>query len=347
MSHPRAPFALDLEAGRIELIHGGGGRAAARLLEEVFYPAFANPVLERRDDQAVMPWRGGRMAMSTDAHVVSPLFFPGGDIGSLSVHGTVNDVAMSGAHPSSIAAAFILEEGFPLKDLVRVVKSMADAALEAGVCIVTGDTKVVERGKADGMYIVTTGIGVVPPGCELSGRNARPGDAVLVSGYLGDHGVAILSARGQLGFEADVVSDTASLHTLVSSLVASGVALRCLRDPTRGGLAAVLNEVSQQSGVGMVIDERALPVRPAVRSACELLGLEPLHLANEGKLVAVCAAPDAHRALEVMRAHPLGRDAARIGEVIADPLGFVQTRTALGGRRILAWPAGDPLPRIC
>ena len=285
--------------------------------------------------------------MTTDAHVISPLFFPGGDIGSLSVHGTINDVAMAGARPLYLSAAFVLEEGFPLGDLERIVASMARASRDAGVPIVTGDTKVVEKGKGDGVFITTTGLGVVPAGVHISGDRAAPGDAILVSGTLGDHGVAVLSKRENLTFETEILSDSAPLHGLVADMVAAVPAIHCLRDPTRGGLASTLNEMAQQSRVGMRLVENAIPFKPDVLAACELLGLDPLYIANEGKLIAICAGPDAERLLAAMRNHPLGRDAAIIGEAIADAHAFVQMQTKFGGSRMVDWLAGDPLPRIC
>jgi hydrogenase expression/formation protein HypE len=285
--------------------------------------------------------------IATDSHVVSPLFFPGGDIGCLSVHGTINDVAMAGAQPLYLAASFILEEGFPLGELKRIVESMAAASREAGVPIVTGDTKVVEKGKGDGVFITTTGVGVVPEGVRISGDRARPGDRILVSGTIGDHGVAIMSSRENLGFETTIRSDTAALHGLVAAMVAAVPGIHCLRDPTRGGLATTLNELATQSRAGMLVDEAMVPVQPAVEAACEFLGLDPMYVANEGKLVAICAPEDAARLLETMRAHPLGRGAAIIGEVIADAHHFVQMRTRFGGKRIVDWLTGDQLPRIC
>ena len=339
---------LDLKAGRIDMAHGSGGRAMAQLIDEVFARRLGNEYLGQGDDGAVLPAAGGgRLVMATDAHVVSPLFFPGGDIGCLAVHGTVNDVAVMGAQPLYLAASFILEEGFPLSDLVRIVESMAAAAQAAGVPVVTGDTKVVERGKGDGVFITTTGVGVLPPGRELSGRRAQPGDAILVSGTLGDHGMAIMAERESLGFESPIVSDTAALHGLIGELLATGCDLHVLRDPTRGGLGTTLNEIAQQSRVGMMLQEKALPVRPAVAAACEFLGLDPLYVANEGKLVAICAAADADALLAAMRAHPLGREAALIGTVHADEQHFVQMTTAFGGRRIVDWLSGEQLPRIC
>jgi hydrogenase expression/formation protein HypE len=281
------------------------------------------------------------MVMSTDGYVISPLFFPGGDIGSLAVHGTINDLAMAGAQPLHLAASYIIEEGFPLADLQRIARSMGRAARDAGVAIVTGDTKVVERGKGDGVFIATTGIGVVPPGLDLSGDRARPGDRVIISGCMGDHGVAVMSTRSNLGFETELLSDSAALHGLVTEMVrAAGSSLRLLRDPTRGGLATTLNEIAQQSGVGFIIEESAIPVRAEVAAACELLGLDPLYVANEGKLVAVVAPDGAETILTAMRAHPLGRDSALIGEATADEQRFVQMTTSFGGGRIVGLADG-------
>ena len=343
---------LDLQHGRVDLTHGSGGRAMLQLISELFFQHLGNAYLGQGNDGAVLPapmlhGKPARLVMATDSHVVSPLFFPGGDIGSLSVHGSVNDVAVMGATPLYLAAGFILEEGFALADLARIVVSMAQAARAAGVPVVTGDTKVVERGKGDGLFITTTAVGVLPDGLELGGSRARPGDAVLVSGSMGDHGVAIMSQRENLSFDAPIVSDTAALNGLIATMLDSGADIRCLRDPTRGGLAATLNEIAGQSGVGMMLQERAIPVKPVVAAACELLGLDPLNVANEGKLIAICAAADAPALLAAMRAHPLAIDAALIGEVVADPHHFIQLTTAFGGRRIVDWLAGDPLPRIC
>ncbi len=339
--------ALDLKHGRIDLAHGSGGRAMAQLIEELFARHLNNPFLDQGDDGAVLPGADGRLVMATDSHVISPLFFPGGNIGSLSVHGTLNDLAVMGARPLWLSAAFILEEGLPLADLARIVESMAEAGRAAGVPIVTGDTKVVERGKGDGVFITTTGVGSLPPGRDVSGRHARPGDVVLISGTLGDHGMAIMAARENLGFETPIVSDSAALHGLTEAMFASGAQIRTLRDPTRGGLATTLNEIARQSGVGIVLDEAALPINPAVAAACEFLGLDPLYVANEGKLLAIVAANDADAALAALRAHPLGTRAARIGTVQADAHRFVQMTTTLGGRRVVDWLNGDPLPRIC
>jgi len=338
---------VDFRNGRVDMSHGSGGRAMAQLIDELFVAAFDNEWLRQLNDQACFAVPGGRMVMATDSHVVSPLFFPGGDIGCLAVHGTINDVAMSGARPLYLSATFILEEGFPLADLKRIVESMAAAARDARVPIVTGDTKVVENGKGDGVFITTTGLGVVPEGVEISGDRARRADRVLVSGTLGDHGVAIMSFRENLEFETTIRSDTAALHGLVAAMVAAVPGIRCLRDPTRGGLAATLNELARASGVGFRIREQALPVRPEVHAACEFLGLDPLNVANEGKLVAVCAPADSARLLATMRAHPLGRDAAIVGEAIEDRQRFVQMETGLGGSRMVDWLAGEQLPRIC
>ena len=343
---------LDLKNGRVDLTHGSGGRAMVQLISELFAKHLGNEYLGQGNDGAVLPapvldGKPARIVMSTDSHVVSPLFFPGGDIGCLSVHGTVNDVAVMGATPLYLAAGFILEEGFALADLARIVESMAEAARMAGVPVVTGDTKVVERGKGDGVFITTTAVGVLPEGLELGGSRARPGDVVLVSGSMGDHGVAIMSQRENLSFDAPIVSDTAALNGLIAAMLATGTDIRCLRDPTRGGLAATLNEIAGQSGVGMMLRESAIPVKPVVAAACELLGLDPLNVANEGKLIAICASADAPKLLAAMRAHPLGRDAALIGEVMADAHHFVQLSTAFGGRRIVDWLASDQLPRIC
>ena len=343
---------LDLKHGRVDMTHGSGGRAMVQLISELFAHHLGNEYLGQGNDGAVLPaplldGKPARLVMSTDCHVVSPLFFPGGDIGSLSVHGTLNDVAVMGATPLYLAAGFVLEEGFALADLARIVESMSQAARLAGVPVVTGDTKVVERGKGDGIFITTTGVGVLPDGLELGGARARPGDVVLVSGSIGDHGVAIMSQRENLSFEAPIESDSAALQGLIADLLQIGADIRCLRDPTRGGLASTLNEIATQSGVGMMLHERAIPIKPVVAAACEFLGLDPLYVANEGKLIVICASADAPRLLTALRAHPLGQDAAQIGEVMADAHHFVQLTTAFGGRRIVDWLAGDQLPRIC
>jgi hydrogenase expression/formation protein HypE len=346
-SDRRFPVRLDLKKGAVDMSHGSGGRAMAQLIGELFQRYLDNELLTLGNDQALFMPPPGRLVMSTDGHVISPLFFPGGDIGSLSVHGTINDVAMSGARPLYLAAGFILEEGFPLGDLARIVESMARAANAAGVPVVTGDTKVVERGKGDGVFITTTGIGVVPEGILISGDRAAPGDVILVSGSMGDHGVAILSKRENLGFETEIRSDSAALHGLVAAMITAVSDIHCLRDPTRGGLATTLNELAHQSGVGMQIREDAIPVRPEVAAACELLGLDPLYVANEGKLIAICPPDKAERLLDVMQAHPLGSESAIIGEVVEDQHRFVQMETGFGGSRIVDWLAGEQLPRIC
>jgi len=338
---------LDIKHGRVEMAHGSGGRAMAQLISEMFVAAFDNDILRRMDDQACFTLPAGRVVMATDSHVVSPLFFPGGDIGSLSVYGTINDIAMAGAQPHYLAASFILEEGFALSTLQRVVASMARASRETGVPVVTGDTKVVEKGKGDGIFITTTGVGVVSGGVDISASHARPGDAILLSGAMGDHGVAVMSQREDLGFEATVKSDSAPLHGLVAAMLSAVPGIRAMRDPTRGGLATALNEIAAQSGVGMMLHEAHIPIHPQVEAACEFLGLDPLYVANEGKLLAICAPGDAPRLLQAMQAHPLGTTAAIIGEVRSDPNHFVQMTTRLGGRRIVDWLNGDQLPRIC
>ncbi|UFZ07633.1 hydrogenase expression/formation protein HypE [Bradyrhizobium ontarionense] len=339
---------LDLRSGCVDLSHGAGGRAMAQLISGLFHEAFGNGWLARGNDQSAFDVAAGRMVMTTDGYVVSPLFFPGGDIGSLAVHGTVNDIAMAGARPLYLSASFIIEEGFRFADLKRIADSMGEAARAAGVPIITGDTKVVERGKADGVFISTAGVGVLPDGLDLSADKARPGDRVLLSGSLGDHGVAIMSKRQNLTFDTEIVSDSASLHGLVADMVAAGGhGLRLMRDPTRGGLAATMNEIAQQSNLGFRLQEDAIPVKPAVAAACELLGLDPLNVANEGKLIAVVSPDVAGAVLAAMKAHPLGRDAADIGEAVADDHRFVQMATSFGGGRIVDWLSGEQLPRIC
>lgn len=332
---------------RIVLGHGSGGRMTADLLRDVFLRQFSNPLLDRMDDQAVFDIGGARIAFTTDSFVVKPLFFSGGDIGSLAVHGTVNDLAMGGARPLYLSAAFILEEGFSTSDLRRIVASMAKAAARAGVTVVTGDTKVVEKGKGDGLFINTTGIGVVPAGISLSSNQARPGDRIILSGSLGDHGIAIMASREGLEFETEVRSDSGALHELVAEMLAASHSIRCLRDPTRGGLSSALNEIAEQSRVSIEILEAAIPVRDDVRGACELLGLDPLYVANEGKLAAVVAPEAADAVLSVMRSHPLGRDAAIIGSVGAGRAGLVTMKTVFRSSRIVDVLAGEQLPRIC
>jgi len=338
---------LDLRQGRVDMTHGSGGRAMAQLIDQLFASRLGNAYLGQGNDAAVLPMPAGRLVLSTDAHVVWPLFFPGGDIGCLSVHGTINDVAVMGATPLYLAASFILEEGFALGDLARIVDSMALAAAAAEVPVVTGDTKVVQQGKGDGVYITTTGVGVVAEGQDWSGDRARPGDRIIVSGSIGEHGMAIMAERESIGFAARIVSDTAALHGLIVAMRASGAAIHVLRDPTRGGVATTLNEIARQSGVGMMLQESALPVQPEVAAACEFLGLDPLYVANEGKLLAIVAPEDVDTLLAAMRAHPLGQRAAVIGSVHQDAQHFVQMTTVLGGRRIVDWLTGDQLPRIC
>ena len=337
---------------RITMSHGAGGKATQTLIEAIFLDAFRNPLLEPLEDAARLQVNGTGIALTTDSYVVSPLFFPGGDIGDLAVNGTVNDRAVSGATPLSLSAAFILEEGFPITDLTRIVASMKAAAQRAGVSIVTGDTKVVERGKADGCYINTAGVGAVAPDVTLGVATARPGDAILVSGPIGDHGVTIMLARGELDIEADVTSDTAPLNGLVADLLehvagGEGGGVRALRDATRGGVATILNEIARAAGVGILVTEDDIPVRAEVRGASELLGIDPMYVACEGRLVAVVDGQDADRALGALRAHPLGEQAAIIGRVTAEPPGIVQLKTAFGGTRIVDMLVGDPLPRIC
>ncbi len=332
---------------RVLLGHGSGGRLSADLLQQVFLPALGNPVLNRLEDQAVVSVNGTRLAVTTDSFVVKPLFFRGGDIGSLSVHGTINDLAMGGAVPLWLSAAFILEEGLPLETLKRVVASMHQAAANAGIEIITGDTKVVEKGSADGLFINTTGIGRVREGLSLSASQACPGDIVLVSGYLGDHGIAILAEREGLQFETQVNSDSAALHPLVSRILEVTPEVRCLRDPTRGGLSSTLNEIASSSRVGMELEETTIPVREEVRGACEMLGLDPMYVANEGKLVAIVSPSAAQDALHALQSHPLGKNAAIIGRVTSEHPRMVVMRTPLGTTRIVDLLAGDQLPRIC
>ncbi len=338
---------LDFKSGRVDMTQGGGGPAMVQLIDEIFGAAFSNEFLDQGNDMAVMPPPGGRLVMSTDGYVISPLFFPGGDIGSLAVHGTINDVSMSGARPLYLSAGFIIEEGFPLADLKMIAERMAEASIRAGVPVVTGDTKVVERGKADGVFITTAGVGVLDAGLDIRGDNIRPGDAILVSGSVGDHGVAILSKRENLSFETTIESDSAPLHRLIAAMVGAVPDIHCLRDPTRGGLAATLNELAYQSGVGLVLEEDALPIKPAVRGACELLGIDPLGVANEGKLLAFCPRDKADDLLAVMRAQPFGEEAAIIGRAEDDDLRLVRLKTSFGGERMVEWMNGEQLPRIC
>ena len=330
------------------LAHGGGGRLTQSLIETLFLDAFRNPALAALHDGAVLSLEGGRFAFSTDSFVIRPLFFPGGDIGSLAVHGTVNDVAMCGARPIALSAGFILEEGLPMQDLRRVVLSMKEAAALSGVPIVTGDTKVVDRGTGDGIFINTPGLGLIPPGIEIDPRRARPGDAVILSGSIADHGIAVLSVREGLRFETELKSDSAPLHALVEKiLAAAGGDVHVLRDPTRGGVASALNEIASASGAGIRISEAAIPVREEVRGACEILGLDPLYVANEGKCLAIVAREKAEAVLSAMRNDPLGREAALIGEVVEEHRGKVVLRSRIGGSRVVEMLSGEPLPRIC
>jgi len=330
----------------ITLAHGAGGTATRDLVEALFLEELGNSALASLGDAAVVPG-GSRLALSTDSYVVHPLEFPGGNIGELAVNGTVNDVAMAGARPRWLTAGFVIEEGFPVAVLRRIVASMGAAARAAGVAVVAGDTKVVERGKADGLYITTAGIGTLADGVELGPEQVRPGDRLLLSGTLADHGMAVMVARGDLQLEAAIESDTEAVHELAAALVSLGSELRFMRDPTRGGLATALNELAAAAGVAVALDERALPVRPAVAAACEILGIDPLYVANEGKLIAVVAAEAADASLAALKAHPLGHGAVILGEIRAEPAGLVLLDTALGGTRIVDMLVGDPLPRIC
>lgn len=339
---------VDVKHGIIDMTHGAGGRATAQLIDEVFARAFSNDYLAQAHDGAAMPQLKGEPVMSCDGHVVHPLFFAGGDIGRLAVCGTVNDVAVCGAKPLYLSASFIIEEGLPIQTLSDVVRSMAEAAREAGVMIVTGDTKVVEKGHGDGLFISTTGLGEKIPGTRVSGKCAKPGDAVLVTGTMGDHGITILSQREGLGFEAQVQSDTAPLNGITEALLKTfGDKVHVLRDPTRGGLATTLNEIASQSGVGIEIEEDAVPIHPAVTAACEFLGLDPLYIANEGKLIVIVESCVAQQALELIRGLKYGENAAVIGRVTQDQPGMVSMKTSIGGSRLVDWLNSDPLPRIC
>lgn len=329
----------------IHLMHGSGGKVTHQLIAELFYKAFDNHWLAQKNDYTEYEVPEGRLVVATDAHVVSPLFFPGGNIGSLSVHGTINDVVMSGAKPLYLTASFILEEGLSIHDLQRIVYSMAEAAREAEVAIIAGDTKVVEKGKGDGIFISTTGIGVIPQGVHISGDRAKPGDLVLLNGFIGDHAIAIMSARPGMQFVTRIQSDTASLHDLVAHMVRAVPDLHGLRDPTRGGVGTILNEWAEQSRVGFMIEESSIPVREEVQGVCELLGLDPLYLANEGKLLAICPEEHAELLLNIMKQHDLGKHSAIIGKVVEGNI--VKMKTTLGGVRIIDWLPGDPLPRIC
>jgi hydrogenase expression/formation protein HypE len=331
----------------ITLAHGSGGKATRTLVEGLFLQELGNPLLDRLGDSAIVALNGSRLAFTTDSYVVKPIFFPGGSIGELAVNGTVNDLAVSGARPLVLSAAFVVEEGFAVPELRRVAADMGGAAASAGVMVATGDTKVVERGKGDGVYVNTAGVGIVPDGVSLDAALVREGDRVLVSGTLGDHGMAVMIARGELELEVDLASDTAPVHELAGALLELGSSIRWLRDPTRGGLATALNELAQEAGVAVALDESALPLRPAVVGACEILGIDPLYVASEGKLVAVVAQEAAESALERLRRQTLGSEAAIIGEIRAEPSGLVLLETSFGGSRIVDMLVGDPLPRIC
>ncbi len=336
-----------MKTRQIQMDHGAGGRASHDLVVNTFMPVLANPILAELNDSALLDFQGVRLAMSTDSYVVDPIFFPGGDIGSLAVHGTVNDLAMRGAQPSYLSVGFILEEGLELTELERLLTSMATAAQEAMVQVVAADTKVVERGKADRIFINTAGVGVIPAGVDVAGQNAKPGDLVLINGPMGDHGIAVLSTREGLSFQTKIESDSAPLNGLVSAMLEVSRNIHVLRDPTRGGVATALNEVAKQSGVGIRLEESSLPVRPQVNAACEMLGLDPLYVANEGKVLVLVPSEDAELVLDSMRQHPLGKDGCIIGEVVSDYPGRVVLQTGIGGRRIVDMLSGEQLPRIC
>jgi len=334
-------------SGVVTLADGAGGKASRRLVEELFLDELRNPLLEPLGDAAIVGMNGARFAFTTDSYVVRPLRFPGGDIGELAVNGTVNDLSVAGAVPLALSAGFVLEEGFPLDELRALTASMARAARDAGVSVAAGDTKVVERGAADGLYVTTAGIGLLDLRAVLGLQRVRPGDRVLVSGGIAEHGIAVMLARGNLALEIDVMSDTAPLHELTASLCAFGPSLRWMRDPTRGGVATTLNELATGAGMSVVLTENAIPVRDDVRAACELLGIDPLYVANEGKLIAVVAPEAAEAALAALRAHPLGAGAADVGEIRAADVPLVLVETPFGGSRIVDMLVGDPLPRIC
>lgn len=338
---------LPVRNATVQLAHGGGGRLMQNLIRDIFVRSFSNPLLAQMHDGATWPMSKGTLAFTTDSYVVQPLFFPGGDIGSLAVHGTVNDLAMCGATPLWLSAGFILEEGLAMETLQRIVDSMAQAARESGVSIVTGDTKVVDKGKGDGVFINTAGIGVVPPGVMVGPQRVRSGDAILVSGDLGSHGVAVLSVRESLSFAGDIASDSAPLHRVIADLIANGIEIHCLRDLTRGGLASALNEIASAAGVKLSIDERAIPIRDEVQGACEVLGLDPLYVANEGRFVAFVPEAQADHALAVLRGHEVAKAAARVGVVSGRESPIVVLKTVLGTHRILDLLSGEQLPRIC
>ena len=335
------------DSTEVLLGHGSGGKLTADLIEQLFLPAFRNPYLEKLEDQAVVAVDGVRLAFTTDSYVVTPIFFPGGDIGQLAVHGTVNDLAMSGARPLYLSAAFIIEEGLPLADLARIVASMRAACATAGVVLVTGDTKVVNRGSADKIFINTSGVGRIEHASIIGADQVRVGDKVILSGTIADHGMAVMSKREGLEFETEILSDTAPLNSLVQTILDVSPAIHCLRDPTRGGVATSLNEIARRARVGMVLDEKSIPVREEVKGACEILGIDPLYVANEGKLIAIVGRKDAERVLEQMRGHQRGKEAQMIGEVVGDHPGMVVMRTGIGGTRIVDVMLGEQLPRIC
>jgi hydrogenase expression/formation protein HypE len=341
-------FMRAAEVGQvIKLAHGSGGEASKKLITEIVETYLANDIIKNLDDSAVIPVDAGRLAFTTDSYVVDPVFFPGGDIGSLAVNGTVNDLSMVGAQPLAITLGLILEEGFPLADLHRILRSVKEASAEAGVVVAGGDTKVVERGSADGIFVNTSGIGVIAEGVDISSANARLGDVIIVSGPVGDHGIAVLSQREGIDFKTDLKSDTAPLNGLVAAMLSASKAIHAMRDPTRGGLATSLNEIAEKSGVGVLINEASVPIRPEVTQACELLGFDPLYIANEGRLVAFVPAQAARRVLEAMRGNPYGAGASVIGETVASSPGMVLLNTAVGGQRILSPLSGELLPRIC
>jgi hydrogenase expression/formation protein HypE len=331
----------------IVLAHGSGGKLSHQLIEKMILPQFRNELLEPLHDGAVFSLNGERVAFSTDSYVVSPIFFPGGDIGKLAVHGTVNDLAMCGAKPLFLSAGFILEEGIPMEDFWRIVQSMRNAADASGVKLVTGDTKVVDRGKADRIFVNTSGIGQIPKGVNIHPARARVGDKIIISGPIAVHGIAIMSVREGLEFETEIASDTAPLHELVAAMIEEKIDIHVLRDPTRGGVTSALTEIAQTAKIGMLLDEALIPISEEVKGACEILGLDPLYVANEGKLIAIVAAPDADRAVSAMRSHPLGREVAIIGEVVSDHPRFVMMKTRVGGTRVVDMLSGEQLPRIC
>ncbi len=346
MEGPVCPLPLKHD-DQIILGHGSGGRLTHDLIQNIFLPYLGSPPLLSGDDFARLNRSNGELIVSTDCHIVTPLFFPGGDIGRLAVCGTVNDIAVSGAQPLYLTAGFILEEGLPIRTLVRILESMRLAAQEAGIQIVAGDTKVVEKGKADGIFITTTGIGFLPEERIINGHQAQPGDVILVSGSLGDHGIAVLAERGELGFSAEIQSDVAPLNGLIQALLIAAPHTHVLRDPTRGGLATTLNEIAVQSRVGMLLYENRIPIQPAVQAACEMLGFDPLYIANEGKIIAIVPPQEAEAALQAMHSHPYGKSASQIGEVTREDTGRVLLKTSIGATRILDMLAGEILPRIC